>query len=139
MHVFLLLFFFSFVKIFLKSDFPAFVLYSRLRGGHRLILTFIARKNPTAIYQNTVKNLRIGTDRSEQKVLNQIRLLLKRSSLIWVYTVCHSICILLTLTAPKRKTVQVYETFTIIISGVPSFRSFTVSLIIFANCHDLLV
>ena len=45
---------------------------------------------------STVIFLSFRTDRSGQTVQTQIRLLLSRSSLIRVYTVCHSVCIVWT-------------------------------------------
>ena len=44
------------------------------------------------VFAHTVNILNIGTERSDQTVQTRIRLLLLRSSLISVYTVCNYIC-----------------------------------------------
>ena len=74
----------------------------------------------------TVMILNFRTDRSEQTVPTQIRLLLQeRSSLIRVYTVCHSVCIFKThypVAEPRSKFYDNYSNF----SGIQIFWHFTV-------------
>ena len=73
----------------------------------------------------TVKILNIGTYLSEQTVKILIRLLLK-SSLIRIYTVCHSGFIFLRHYLIVKSNCFILRTTTVVSPGVPIFRVFTV-------------
>ena len=106
---------------------------------------YILSKN-NAISENTVMFLSFQTDRSWQTVQTQIRLLEEQSdqglhSLIRVYTVCHSICIVWThysMVEPHGSNFRVISTN---FWGVQIFRKFTVHLQLSKNdkcceCHQ---
>ena len=81
----------------------------------------------------TVKILNIGTCMSEQTVKILIRLLL-RSSLIRIYTVCHSFYIFWRHYFIVKLNCFILRTTTVAGLGVPIFRVFTV--VEFANSKD---
>ena len=84
------------------------------------------------IYEfNTVKILNIGTCMSEQTVKILIRLLLG-SSLIRIYTVCHSFCIFWRHYFLVKLNCLILRTTMVAGLGVPIFRVFTV----IANCYS---
>ena len=81
------------------------------------------------IYCTTVIFLSFRTDRSGQTVQTQIRLLLEEQSLIRVYTVCHSVCIVWThysMVEPHISNFRLIKTNFLV---VRIFRKFTVWLI----------
>ena len=71
---------------------------------------------------HTVIFLSFRTDRSGQTVQTQIRLL----SLIWVYTVCHSVCIVWTHYSMVEPHISNFRVIITICFGVRIFRKFTV-------------
>ena len=79
------------------------------------------------IYLFTVKSLNIGTCMSEQTVYILIRLLL-RSSLIRIYTVCHSFYIFWRHYFLVKLNCFILRTTTVAGLGVPIFRVFTVQI-----------
>ena len=81
----------------------------------------------TRLMQCTVKILNIGTYMSEQTVLILIRLLL-RSSLIRIYTVCHTVYIFWRHYCIVKLSCFILRTTTVVSLGVPIFRVFTVNL-----------
>ena len=78
--------------------------------------------------QTTVMILRFQTDMPEQTVQTQIRLLLEeqRSSLIRVYTVCHSVCIVWTHYSIVESHSSNFRVITTNVLGVRISRKFTV-------------
>ena len=78
-------------------------------------------------FENTVKILNIGTYMSEQTVSILIRLLL-RSSLIRIYTVCHSVHIFWRHYCIVKSYCFILKTATVVSQGVQIFRVFTVIL-----------
>ena len=75
----------------------------------------------------TVKILNIGTYMSEQTVLILIRLLL-RSSLIRIYTVCHTVYIFWRHYCIVKLNCFILRTTTVVSLGVLIFRVFTVNV-----------
>ena len=75
---------------------------------------------------NTVIILNIGTDRSEQTVQTQIRLLLMEQSDQGL--LCLLFCIFLTQYCTVKSNCSKCRTVMVIISGVPIFRIFTVHI-----------
>ena len=81
--------------------------------------------NMTEILLTSVKILNIGTCMSEQTVSILIRLLL-RSSLIRIYTVCHSFYFFWRHYFIVKLNCFILRTTTVASLGVPIFRVFTV-------------
>ena len=77
-------------------------------------------------FQYTVIFLSFWTDRSGQTVQTQIRLLLERSSLIRVYTVCHSLCIFWMHYTKEKLSFSTFRVITTNFLSVRIFRKFTV-------------
>ena len=77
----------------------------------------------------TIKILNIGTYMSEQTVLILIRLLL-RSSLIRIYTVCHTVYIFWRHYCIVKLNCFILRTTTVVSLGVPIFRVFTVMFVL---------
>ena len=84
--------------------------------------------------------LSFRTNIPEQTVQIQIRLLLSRSSLIRVYTVCHSVCIVQTdysVVEPHSSNFRVITTNSL---GVRIFRKFTVyNVVDVFTCNKIII
>ena len=93
--------------------------HSDSRLGSKTLFPFVTD------FVNTVKILNIGTCMSEQTVKILIRLLL-RSSLIRIYTVCHSFCIFWRHYFLVKLNCLILRTTMVAGLGVPIFRVFTV-------------
>ena len=79
--------------------------------------------------------LSFRTDMPRQTVQTQIRLL--RSSLIRVYTVCHSVCIVWTHYSMVEPHSSNFRVITTIFLGVRIFRKFTVKLSLYKTINKL--
>ena len=83
----------------------------------------------------TVMFLSFRTDRSEQTMQTQIRLLLEERS-DQVYTVCHSVCIVWTHYSMGESHSSNFRVITTNVLGVRIFRKYTVyfNQILFSSC-----